>query len=147
METRPDRDTDDYLDEEPREEIARFDTGLRVLLTVLFGVIWGIVEAILGLIVVFGLGWMLVTRRAPPPRVREISNQLVTYSYRIWRYLTQNEAEIPFPFSEFPALLERSSDLGTDSAIELKEQLGEVVDVVERQIASATRSKRRHDDD
>ena len=138
-------DTDDDLDEHRDHDISRFDTGLRILLTLLFALIWGLVEAVLGFIVLFGLGWTLLTRQPPPAGLRDVANRLVTYTYRIWRYVTQNEPEIPFPFSEFPAALEPTSDLGADNAAEFRELMGGVVEDVEDEIESAKRSRGPHD--
>ena len=105
------------------ETIDRRDTGTRLLLTLLFAVIWGVVETALAVVVIFSLVWALIARQGPPPRLRELANRLVAYAYRIWRYLTYNEARVPFPFSEFPAALEPSGELGTDDAAEVRELL------------------------
>ena len=102
MDAREGYEANEDQDAQGDEAIQRFDTGLRILLTLLFAIIWGLVETVLGTIVLFGLGWTLVTRRAPPARLRDIANRLVTYTYRIWRYVTQNEPQVPFPFSDFP---------------------------------------------
>lgn len=116
-------DAENPAQEEPAPRIERRDTGVRILLTVLFALIWGLVESGLALIVVFALVWALITRQAPPPRLREFSNRLVSYAYRVWRYLTQNEARVPFPFSEFPQPLEPPAELGGDAAEELHDEL------------------------
>ena len=110
------------LAEEPRHRIERKDTGTRILLSILFAVIWSLVESLLAVIVVFALIWALVTQQQPPMRLREFSNRLVSYSYRIWRYLTHNEARVPFPFSELPDALEEPSELGADDASELHDE-------------------------
>ncbi len=103
--------------------INRRDTGLRILLSLLFAVIWGVVETALALVVVFSLVWALIARQGPPRRLRELANRLIAYAYKIWRYLSYNEARVPFPFSEFPAALESPGDLGTDAAAEVRELL------------------------
>jgi hypothetical protein len=144
MDTRRLHDSDGDLDERPDHDISRFDTGLRILLTALFAVIWGLVEMALGLIVLFGLGWTLVTRKVPPTGLRDVANRLVTYTYRIWRYVTQNEPKVPFPFSEFPVALEPPSNLGADQAAEFRELMGGVVEDVEDEIESAKRSRDQH---
>ncbi len=92
-----------WPDEEP---IDRRDTGLRILLTLLFGVVERVIQALLGIVVILGLLIALFTRRPPPPRLRAFANRVVTYSYRIGRYLTYNESRVPFPFSEFPEPIE-----------------------------------------
>ncbi len=100
--------------------VQRGSTGIRILLTLLFAVIWAVLESVLGLVVVFSLVWALIARQAPPERLREVSNSLVAYSYRIWRYLTYAEAQVPFPFSEFPEPVEPIGDLGDDAAPEVR---------------------------
>jgi len=138
---------DENLEAHDEATISRFDTGLRVLLTLLFAVIWGLTETVLGAIVVFGLIWSLVTRQAPPPRLRDVANRLVTYAYHIWRYLTQNDPEVPFPFSDFPEAIEPSSDLGADEALELREMLGGAVEEVEEGLGSVRESRRGNADE
>jgi hypothetical protein len=89
-------------------EIDRKDTGIRVLLTLLFALIAGLVESVVGLIIVFALLWAFITKQPPGLRVRALANRIITYYYRIGRYLTYNESLVPFPFSEFPEALEES---------------------------------------
>lgn len=88
-------------------EIDRRDTGIRIALTLLFAIIHGVVvDTVLGVIIVFNLLWCLITRQPPSARLRELANRIVTFDYRIQRYLTYNEATLPFPFSDFPEPLE-----------------------------------------
>jgi len=47
----------------------------------------------------------LVTLRHNEP-ARTFANQVATYGYRVMRYLTLNENQRPFPFSDFPAAIE-----------------------------------------
>jgi hypothetical protein len=89
-------------------EIDRKDTGIRILLTILFVLIWGVVESVLGLIILFALLWALITKQPPAVGVRALANRIITYYYRIGRYLTYNESLVPFPFSDFPEALEES---------------------------------------
>lgn len=95
-------------DQEIREtaEIPRADTGIRILLTILFAVVASVLRTVVAVIVVFELLWALITRQAPSLRVREFANRVVAYSYRVYRYLTYNEATVPFPFSPFPPAVE-----------------------------------------
>ena len=118
----------DRMANETPGEIERGDTGRRILLTLLFGLIWTVTESALAVIVIFCLIWTLITRQAPPARLRDFSNRLVAYSYRLWRYITYNDRHLPFPFSEFPDALEPSADLGPDDAPELRELTNEEVD-------------------
>jgi hypothetical protein len=89
-------------------EIDRKDTGIRILLTILFVLIGGVVESVLGLIVLFALLWALITKQPPGVGVRALANRIIAYYYRIGRYLTYNESLVPFPFSDFPEALEES---------------------------------------
>ncbi len=100
----------EYANDVPADEyeIDRKDTGIRILLAILFILINYVIDMIVGLIVVFGLVWALITKQAPALRVRTLANRIITYSYRIGRYLTYNEARVPFPFSDFPEALEES---------------------------------------
>ena len=90
-------------------EIDRKDTGIRILLTILFVLIVGVVESVLGLIILFALLWALITKQPPAVGVRAFANRIIAYYYRIGRYLTYNESLAPFPFSDFPEALEESS--------------------------------------
>lgn len=105
------------------EVIERSSTVIRILLTLLFAVIWSVAEAVLTVVVAFSLIWALVTRQAPPQPLREFSNRLVAYSYRIWRYMTYGEANVPFPFSEFPNAVEPTRELGADDAGEVRDMI------------------------
>ena len=89
-------------------EIDRKDTGIRILLTILFALIVGVIDAALGLIILFALLWALITKQPPGVGVRALANRIIAYYYRIGRYLTYNESLVPFPFSDFPEVLEES---------------------------------------
>ena len=102
------------------ERIARKDTGFRAVATLLMAVIWGLVEAVLAVVVIFSIIFSLILQQPPPVRLREFANRLVAYGYRLWRYMTYNESHVPFPFSEFPDEIEPPADLGRDEASELR---------------------------
>ena len=87
-------------------EIPRSDTGIRILLTILFAVVASVLRTVVIAIVIFELLWALVTQHAPSMRVREFANRVIAYYYRVARFLTYNEATVPFPFSPFPPGLE-----------------------------------------
>ena len=90
------------------DRIERRDTGVRILLTILFAVVASLVRGVLSVIVLFSLLWTLVTQQPPSPRVRALANRIIAYYYRILRYLTYNESRVPFPFSDFPDPFEES---------------------------------------
>ena len=108
---------------EPEPWIDRKDTLIRLGLTLLFGVISGVLRTLGAALVAFSILWSLITQQPPPARVRAMGNRLATYAYRITRWMTYNEAEIPFPFSDLAESIEpgtwspycrESEDLGTD---------------------------------
>ena len=87
-------------------EIERSETGLRILLTLLFYLIARALGFVLAVVIVFELIYTLITRAAPPERVRQFANRAISYFYRVGRYLTYNELDRPFPFSDFPPEIE-----------------------------------------
>ena len=91
------------------DEIARRDTGLRIAMTLLYVLIAAVLDSVLGVIVIFQLLWSLITRTPPSKPVRGLANRIVSYYYRVGRYLTYNDSCPPFPFSEFPEVLEPSA--------------------------------------
>ncbi len=103
-----DRTTDEKAGPRPEEDdfIPRRETGLRILLTLLFLLVAGVIETLLILVILFELGAALVTQRPPSPRVRELANRIVSYYYKLGRYMTYSDSRIPFPFADFPAALE-----------------------------------------
>lgn len=96
-------------------EIERKDTGIRMLLTLLFVVILHAVEAVLAVTVLFSLAVALITKRPPGERVRRFANRTLSYLYHIVRYLTYNEHQAPFPFADFPPEVEPLAPLLTET--------------------------------
>ncbi len=97
-------------------EIERKDTGIRMLLTLLFVVILHAVEVVLAVTVLFSLAVALITKRPPGEQVRSFANRTLSYLYRIVRYLTYNEHQAPFPFADFPREVEPLAPLLTENA-------------------------------
>lgn len=87
-------------------EITRGETGVRILLTLLFFLIAEVIQAVIAVCILFELIYALVTTSPPAPRVRAFANRVVSYYYRIGRYLTYAEPCPPFPFREFPPEVE-----------------------------------------
>ena len=87
-------------------DVPRGETGIRILLTILFALVASVLRTVVAVIVIFELLWALITGTAPNSRTREFANRVIAYYYRVLRYLTYNEDEVPFPFSPFPASIE-----------------------------------------
>ncbi|HKJ24998.1 MAG TPA: DUF4389 domain-containing protein [Myxococcota bacterium] len=96
--------------------IDRGATGIRIVLTVLFALIARVVELLLAVLIVFELALTLVTQQPPRRKIRDFANQVCAYLYRVTRYLTYNEADPPFPFTDFPEALEPPTDQYDDAA-------------------------------
>ena len=67
--------------------------------------IFEVVKTIILLITLFEYFLLLVTLRHNEA-ARTFANQVAAYGYRLMRYLTLNENQRPFPFSDFPAEIE-----------------------------------------
>ena len=81
--------------------VSRTQILFRLLYTVLFLFVLGFVFFLIKLATVFQYILLLITL-SPSEPVRRVSNQLSAYAYRLIRYLTLNDNERPFPFTEFP---------------------------------------------
>jgi hypothetical protein len=84
---------------------SRKQVAIRLLYTLLYVAIFEVVKTIILLITVFEYFFLLVTLRHNEA-ARTFANRVATYGYRLMRYLTLNENQRPFPFSEFPAEIE-----------------------------------------
>ena len=89
--------------------VSRKQIGIRLLYTILFLVILGIVLIITKVLVVFQFIYFFSTRK-PNESVRQFTNTISTYGYRLFRYTTLNESQRPFPFTNFPSELEPSEE-------------------------------------
>ena len=96
-------------EKEQKLAVSAKQIGIRLLYTLLFLVILGIVTFIVEVLVVFQFIYLFSTRK-PNESVRQFSNKICTYGYRIFRYVTLNESQPPFPFTDFPSELESSDE-------------------------------------
>ena len=81
--------------------VSRTQILFRLLYTVLFLFVLGFVFFLVKLATFFQYLMLLITL-SPIEPVRRFANQLSAYAYHLIRYLTLNDNERPFPFSEFP---------------------------------------------
>jgi len=84
---------------------TRKQVAIRLLYTLLYVAIFELVKTIVLLITLFEYFILLLTLRHNEP-ARTFANKVATYGYRVMRYLTLNENQRPFPFSDFPAEIE-----------------------------------------
>ena len=83
--------------------------AIRLLYTILFLIILGIVVIIVKVVVIFEFVYLFSTRK-PNESVRQFSNRISSYGYQILRYVTLNERQRPFPFADLSRELEPSED-------------------------------------
>ena len=88
---------------------SRKQIGIRLLYTILFLFILGIVIVIVKLSVFFQFIYLFITLKPNEP-VRQFSNKISAYGYRLFRYITLNENKRPFPFTDFPPEMEPSEE-------------------------------------
>jgi len=93
------------MNDEAQATVSRKQVAIRLLYTLLYVAIFEVVKTIILLVTIFEYFFLLVTLRHNEP-ARTFANQVATYGYRLMRYLTLNDNQRPFPFSEFPAALE-----------------------------------------
>lgn len=96
-------------------ELDRGETGRRIVYTLVFSVIASITQTVLTTLVVFQLGFALITQREPGPELRHFANHALSYLVRIYRYMTYNDACPPFPFREFPDELDLDRPLRSET--------------------------------
>ena len=99
------QETQEQTEKEQQPVVSGKQIGIRLLYTILFLVILGIVMVIVKVVVVFQFIYFFSTRKSNES-VRQFSNKISTYGYRIFRYVTLNESQRPFPFTNFPPELE-----------------------------------------
>ncbi|MCL4504296.1 MAG: DUF4389 domain-containing protein [Deltaproteobacteria bacterium] len=93
------------MNDQPQEVAARSQMAIRLLLTILFLPIYGLCNALVVLTTLFQFILLFITRKHSEP-VRIFANHVVSYAYRIWRYVSLNSNPKPFPFAEFPEDIE-----------------------------------------
>ncbi len=93
------------MNEKGEAAVSRTAILVRLLYTLFFFVVFCILKAIIVLTTLFQFALLLITLKHSEP-ARQFANKVVTYAYRVWRYITLNENLRPFPFSEFPQEME-----------------------------------------
>jgi hypothetical protein len=84
------------------DHVERVETSIRVLYTLLFFLIFQVIEAAAGVIIFFQIVFALITNRTPNPAVTDFARRVIEYGYQIGHYLTYNREKPPFPFDELP---------------------------------------------
>ncbi len=103
------QESQEQIEKEQILIVSRKQIGIRLLYTILFLIILGIMLVIVKLAVVFQFIYLFGTRKSNES-VRQFSNKISNYLYHITRYITMNENQRPFPFTDFPSELEPSEE-------------------------------------
>lgn len=96
------RNSSDSEDGGQTPELDRVAIGVRTVYSLLIAVIISVLNSLLAIVVIFQLIYSFVTLRLPSPRVQDLGNDITAYFYQLLRYLTHNDSQVPFPFSDFP---------------------------------------------
>ena len=98
------------MDDELKRHVGDSGVWKRLLFMLVFAVLYGVAEIVLSAVVVFQFLSVLFTgsRNA---KVLSLGASLSAYAYQVFRYLTYNSEERPFPFADWPSdrpLVERT---------------------------------------
>ncbi|MEW6660120.1 MAG: DUF4389 domain-containing protein [Thermodesulfobacteriota bacterium] len=85
--------------------VTRQQIAVRLLITLLFLPINGIVNATIVLTTLFQYVYLLITLQHSEP-VRSFANKVIGYGYHVWRFISLNDNRRPFPFTELPGEME-----------------------------------------
>ena len=84
----------------PRKNIA-----IRLLYNIFFFIIFEILKIIIQVSVLFQYVYLLISKTYSDP-VRNFTNKVSVYAYKLLRYVALNENEKPYPFNDFPQEME-----------------------------------------
>jgi len=84
-----------------KAHITDMNVWLRLLFMLLFAAIYAVTRFVLVAVVILQFMWVLFTADKNRPLL-SFGNQLSTFVYQIYRYLTFNTECRPFPFSDWP---------------------------------------------
>jgi hypothetical protein len=84
-----------------QKNLSKRSTWLRGLYMLLFWLIYNVAEIVMIAVALFQFVVTLFTGKANL-RVLEFGQSLSIYIYQVWRFLTFNSEELPFPFAAWP---------------------------------------------
>jgi len=93
------------MNDQPQEPLSRSQIACRLAFTLLILPITAICNLLIVLTTLFQFLLLLITLKHSEP-LRAFANRVISYVYRLWRYISLNSSRRPFPFAEFPAELE-----------------------------------------
>lgn len=105
------------------DNLTRSSSWLRGLFMLIFIVIYGIAEFVLGAVVIFQF-LFLIFSGAPNDRLQRFGAQISLFVYEVFLYLTFNRDTKPFPFAPWPEAEEAERSARTEAEVS-EETLGE----------------------
>lgn len=87
--------------------VTRKGIAIRLFVTILFFIIFEIIKLIMQVTMLFQYVYLFIAAQHSEP-LRDFSNRLSVYAYRVMRYITLNENLRPFPFNRFPESMEEA---------------------------------------
>ena len=87
------------------DSYSRKKIAIRLLYTMLFLIVFAILTIIIKVSVIFQYVYLLISKTYNNP-IRNFTNKVSVYAYKVLRYLTLNENEKPYPFNDFPVEFE-----------------------------------------
>ena len=93
------------MENEKRAELSRKKIAIRLFFTLIAVVALEVFKVIVWLIVLFQYIYLFITR-THSDGLRGFCNKVSVYAYRVFRYMSLNENQRPFPFAGFPDEME-----------------------------------------
>ncbi|MEM5787297.1 MAG: DUF4389 domain-containing protein [Syntrophobacteraceae bacterium] len=91
-------------------KLPRGKIGIRLIFTLICMIICYVVNAVIQALALVQYLILLITRNYSEP-LRRFSNQAATYNYKLVRYITLNDNARPFPFNDFPPVMEAPEEI------------------------------------
>jgi hypothetical protein len=89
------------MDENIKQNLSQKETWIRALYMLLLLVLYSVAEIVLGAVVLFQLGHVLVTGKKND-RMLKLGQSVSTYIYQVLSYQTFNSNTLPYPFAAWP---------------------------------------------
>jgi predicted membrane protein len=83
------------------DSYSRKKIAIRLLYTMLFLIVFAILTIIIKVSVIFQYVYLLISKTYNNP-IRNFTNKVSVYAYKVLRYVTLNANEKPYPFRDFP---------------------------------------------
>lgn len=96
------------MDGAAESKVSRKQIAIRLFYTFLYLIIFELLKVVVQVTVLFQFIYLLVTREYSEP-LKNFSNKVATYAYKLIRYMTLNDNERPFPLHDFPREMESAS--------------------------------------